>query len=323
MSAPSSSISALQSKIWNGSLALEIRLASSDCRTYDKSEPYLIQYPRLSYLAFLLPRLHTFFAPSLINPEVSSYDAWLSFEDVPLKWHYPLGLLYDLFSGAEPADLDPPGQSESVVASQANVEASTGEAPIPWKLTIHYTDFPYDQLIQLDPEGLTMRDTFINSVKEADYVRNGSARTVMSLSKEDSDNLWLSVQNHDLLQFRSVNNKLLNPPGMELRHVPTKIYLPGSASEDDTSTIPEETKPGHMRVVQSLIPLQLPSRQPQTLGTALNTILPSIFPSRRILLYARPVLHGAALPLAARMDDLGKAAAYTDGFLHIAIVMHG
>lgn len=194
MPAPSSSISSLQSKIWNGSSPLEIRLAASDCRTYDESEPYLIQYPRLSYLAFLLPRLHAFFSPSLINPEVSSYDAWLSFEDVPLKWHYPLGLLYDLFSGAEPADLDPPGQSESVAASQAKVEASTGQAPIPWKLTIHYTDFPYDQLIQLDPEGLTMRDTFINSVKEADYVRNGSARTVMSLSREDSDNLWLSVQ---------------------------------------------------------------------------------------------------------------------------------
>lgn len=194
MPATSSSISSLQSKIWNGSLAVEIRLAASDCRTYDGSEPYLIQYPRLSYLAFLLPRLHTFFAPSLINPEVSSFDAWLSFEDVPLKWHCPLGLLYDLFSGAEPADMDPPGQGESVAASQATVEASTGQVPIPWKLTIHYTDFPYDQLIQLDPEGLTMRDTFINSVKEADYVRNGTARTVMSLSKEDSDNLWLSVQ---------------------------------------------------------------------------------------------------------------------------------
>lgn len=145
-------------------------------------------------MAFLLPRLHAFFQPSLIHPEVSSYDAWLSFEDVPLKWHYPLGLLYDLFSGAEPADLDPPGQGESAGASQATVEASTGRAHIPWKLTIHYTDFPFDQLIQLDLEGLTMRDTFINSVKEADYVRNGSARTVMSLSKEDSDNLWLSVQ---------------------------------------------------------------------------------------------------------------------------------
>lgn len=116
---------------------------------------------------------------------------------------------------------------------------------------------------------------------------------------------------------------MLNPPGMELRHVPIKIYLPTSANNAATDTIPEEATPGHLRVVQSLVPLLLPTKQPQTLGTALNTILPTIFPSRRSPIYARPVLHGAAVPLGVRMDELGRAAAYTDGFLHVAVVMHG
>lgn len=194
MPASPASIIALQSKIWDGSLSLEIRLASSDCRTYDESDPYLIQYPRLSYLAFLLPRLHSFFAPNLIDPEVSPHEAWLSFEEVPLKWHYPLGLLYDLFSGAEPADPGAHDDTHAVGGQQGTVETATGVSPIPWRLTIHYTEFPGDHLISLDPEGKTMQDTFINSVKEADVVRNGTARTVMSMSKEDSDNLWLSVQ---------------------------------------------------------------------------------------------------------------------------------
>lgn len=111
---------------------------------------------------------------------------------------------------------------------------------------------------------------------------------------------------------------------MELRHVPLKIYLPTSAAVSATDTIPEEATPGHLRVVQSLVPLLLHgTKQPQTLGTALNEILPTIFPSRRSPIYARPVLHGAAVPLAVRMDELGRAAAYTDGFLHIAVVMHG
>lgn len=200
MPAINSSISALQNKIWTGSLALEIRLAPSDCRTYDQSEPYLIQYPRLSYLGLILPRLHAFFAPSLIDPEVSAHDAWLSFENVPLKWHYPLGLLYDLFSGAEPADLD----SSDVQGESRSVDRASSK---PWRLTIHYTDFPSDQLIQLDAEERTMQDTFINSVKEADFIRNGTARTVMSLSKEDSDNLWLSVQQRRLPSKRRRRNK--------------------------------------------------------------------------------------------------------------------
>lgn len=124
--------------------------------------------------------------------------------------------------------------------------------------------------------------------------------------------------------FNSVNNKLLNPPGMELRHVPMKIYLPTSASQTASDAITEEAKQvGHIRVVQSLVPLQLPSRQPQTLGTALNNILPTIFPSRRNPLLAQPVLHGVVAPMAAPVEDLGRAAAYADGFLHVAVVMLG
>lgn len=111
---------------------------------------------------------------------------------------------------------------------------------------------------------------------------------------------------------------------MELRHVPLKIYLPTSANPTASDAIAEEGKQvGHIRVVQSLITLQLPSKQPQTLGTALNSILPTIFPSRRNPLLAQPVLHGVAAPMSAGIEDLGKAAAYADGFLHVAVVMLG
>lgn len=110
---------------------------------------------------------------------------------------------------------------------------------------------------------------------------------------------------------------------MELRHAPLKIYLPTSASTT-SETISEEVKQaGHIRVVQSLVPLQLPSKQLQTLGTALNSILPTIFPSRRNPLLAQPVLHGAVVPMAAPIGELSKAAAYPDGFLHVAVVMLG
>ncbi len=32
----------VQKTIWDGSLPLEIRLSPSDCRIYDKSDPYLV-----------------------------------------------------------------------------------------------------------------------------------------------------------------------------------------------------------------------------------------------------------------------------------------
>jgi autophagy-related protein 5 len=185
-------LSALQRRVWDGRLPLEIRLAPADCRSYADSEPYLIQYPRLSYLAFLLPRLHTFFAPKLINPDTPANEAWFEFETVPLKWHYPAGLLYDIHSGAEPVDL---GRRATAEASQASILAHSSEQqPLPWKLVVHYSELPSEQLYPLDAEGRSMRDSFVNAVKEADFIRNGSARTIMGMSKEDSENLWKSVE---------------------------------------------------------------------------------------------------------------------------------
>jgi autophagy-related protein 5 len=154
-------------------------------------------------LAFLLPRLHAFFAPNLITPDVQPHEAWLSFEGVPLKWHYPLGLLYDLFSGAEPVGFDQQ-RREDPTTSQITVEAASGSSPLPWKLMVHFTEYPGDQLIQMDADGRAILDSYINSVKEADFIRNGSARTVMSMSKEDSDNLWLSVQRRMLSRITSM-----------------------------------------------------------------------------------------------------------------------
>ena len=144
-----------------------------------------MQYPRLSYLPFLLPRLHAFYSPNLIDPEVIPYDGWFSFEDVPLKWQYPLGLLYDLFSGTPPALTD--------AQDSAHEENNVGEG-LPWLLTLHFTEWPEQALVRPDAEGKMLHDAFINSVKEADFLRNGTAKGIMSLSKDDSTQLWNAVQ---------------------------------------------------------------------------------------------------------------------------------
>ncbi|KAJ8605005.1 hypothetical protein MRB53_041602 [Persea americana] len=141
-------------------------------------------------------------------------------KELPLKWHYPIGLLYDLYSGAEPAR-----QSES-----EDTESTRRGTPLPWQLTIHYSSFPNDQLIQLDKDDTVLLDVYINSVKEADFIRNGTARAVMSLSKEDADSLWQSVRMLDMQRFNTIQNKLLSPPGIVIKHIPLKIYLPTAAS---------------------------------------------------------------------------------------------
>ncbi|KAF2156822.1 putative autophagy protein Apg5 [Myriangium duriaei CBS 260.36] len=327
---------ALQKRIWDGSLPLEIRLAARDCTSYDTSDPYLISLPRLSYLSPLLPRLHAFFQPVLINPEIASHDAWISFEELPLKWHYPLGLLYDLFSGALPAGLDDASVDRAQQEASVQDISDSVDDKLPWKMTLHYSSYPAELIFPLDSEGHVLRDAFVNAVKEADFVRNGTAKAAMSLSKQDASALWRAVLEHDLPLFNSVNTKLLNPPGIPLRNVPIKIYLPINVQAPDApEPIKEENEEqddqqrqqqqphhaGSVRVVQGLVPPVSAAKQPTTLGGALNTLLPTVFPSRRNPVLACPVLHGAVVPMASSLEELGRAASYVDGFLHIVVVL--
>ena len=211
-----------------------------------------VQFPRLSYLGLLRGKLQAFFQSGLIHADVTKADIWLSYEGVPLKWHYPLGLLYDLYSGAEPAHPPDPLSESSPKADPTEDE----EQRLPWRLSVHFSSYPAEQLVRLDNEDEILHDLFMNSVKEADYLRTGTGKTVMFLSKEDSTQLWDSVKQHDSSLYNPINQKLLNPPGVNLRHLPVRLYLPHASSE----TLKEETSPGSLRVVQSLVPTNLSSR---------------------------------------------------------------
>lgn len=121
----------------------------------------------------------------------------------------------------------------------------------------------------------------------------------------------------DLNAFTPISRRLLYAQGAPLRHVPLKIYLPSSPTASEPTS-------GHLRVVQSLIAPSLPNmREPQTLGTALHALLPTLFPSRRTPILAKAVLHGAAVPMSALVEELMRTAAYLDGWVHLGVVMMG
>lgn len=106
-----------------------------------------------------------------------------------MKWHYPVGLLFDLYAGADPA----------TKSGNRNDGSPEDGSQLPWRLTVHFSDWPVEDLVRLDADGMVMNDAFINSVKEADFLRNGTAKGIMSLSKEDSSGLWRAVEDGELL----------------------------------------------------------------------------------------------------------------------------
>ncbi|KAH8782494.1 autophagy protein Apg5-domain-containing protein [Hyaloscypha finlandica] len=157
-----------------------------------------------------------------------------------------------------------------------------------------------------------IHDTFINSVKEADFIRNGTAKGIMSMSKENSTQLWNSVQDNDFTVYNKINSILLNP-ATPLKNIPLRVYVPSSPTESSTL--------GSFKVVQTLVPPFTQNREAQTVGSALNTILPSLFPSRRDAILAEPILHGAPIPFRAPLEEVMREAAYADGWIHLSVLM--
>ncbi|PMD25305.1 hypothetical protein NA56DRAFT_642336 [Hyaloscypha hepaticicola] len=174
------------------------------------------------------------------------------------------------------------------------------QPPLPWRLVLG------------DGPLFDIHDTFINSVKEADFIRNGTAKGIMSMSKENSTQLWNAVQDNDFPTFNKINTILLNP-ATPLKHIPLRVYVPSS---------PTESSPlGSFKVVQTLIPPMTQNREVQTMGSALNSMLPSLFPSRRDAILAEPILHGAPIPFRAPLEEVMREAAYADGWIHLSVSM--
>ena len=223
-----------------------------------------------------------------------------------------MGLLYDVY-----------------VTSTLDVrqDASTPTS-LPFRITLHFAPDP-DKPILPDASPLVLHDSFINSVKEADFLRSGTAKPIMTLSAQESKALWASTQDGDLVTFSKIHASLVPSPG-HLRHIPLRLYLPSAPDQDPSKA--------QIKVLQSnILPTiavtnQGPSPaavrggntgQPQTLGTALHQLIPSLFPSRRTPILATPLLHGSPVPMSAHLEELVRWGCYADGWLSVVIAMRG
>ncbi|GAB0137881.1 autophagy protein 5 [Epichloe bromicola] len=164
-----------------------------------------------------------------------------------------------------------------------------------------------------DGMGWDIGDTFLNCVKEADYVRNGNANQIMKMSKEDTTQLWNAVVDNDHAGFGRVNARLLDAPAA-LKHVPLRLYVPASAAMTDRGG-------GSFRIVQALVAAAGPDRRPRLLGQVLRELMPRLFPSSRDPVLAGVVMHGAGVPFAAPLAELMREAAYPDGWLCLVVTV--
>ncbi|KAK9455222.1 autophagy protein Apg5-domain-containing protein [Dipodascopsis uninucleata] len=253
---------------------------------------------------------------------------------------YPTGTLLRLTTSSQMpsviAQMPSPALAESIqpaiaaTAAAVNIPSSSALVKSPSSLSPSPNQSQYGSLGNQSPfsEAIgALVDNWVNRVKEADYIRRGNAKAVMSLSRIDSDALWQGVLNHSFETFWSVAKKLLPQDNRSIRYIPIKLYLP-SSNRTLQALVPPYVTPSTTTTSGLSISSSFSSAQAtdnsstlHTIGSALHDHLPELFPSRRTCLLARPVLHGVVLPLSAPLVDIMRNCMYSDGFLHICISM--
>eukprot|EP00128_Syssomonas_multiformis_P006509 Colp12_sorted_trinity150504_noHs@32804 len=190
-------------KVWEGKIAVTFTLSPDEAVT-EPVEPFYMVIPRMNYLPFIVDTVKAHFKPahpSIQTPGDTNARLWFSYDGVPLKWHFPVGLLFDLLG---------PSVSGS----------------LPWHIFVHFDNYPENELLHSTGSD-ALESYYMSTLKEADCIRHGSVKNVSSLQKLEQKQLWNGLKNGDFEKFASIHEKLLrNDEDTKLRSIPFRIHRP-------------------------------------------------------------------------------------------------
>ncbi|XP_040589116.1 autophagy protein 5 isoform X8 [Mesocricetus auratus] len=154
--------------VWFGRIPTCFTLYQDEI-TEREAEPYYLLLPRVSYLTLVTDKVKKHFQKALRQEDVS--EIWFEYEGTPLKWHYPIGLLFDLLASS---------------------------SALPWNITVHFKSFPEKDLLHC-PSKDAVEAHFMSCMKEADALKHKS-QVINEMQKKDHKQLWMGLQN-DLTSF--------------------------------------------------------------------------------------------------------------------------
>ena len=267
----------VKDKVWNGAVNIRVEFNGSH---------YLLLAYRLAYFPLFYSEISAFFS-DLTGNDITAAPVWLEYEDVPLKWNLPIGVLYDLFF--LPGHKEPRGPWVLELKTQTVNLKYPDDSIIPFRISQGLPTYEK-----------TLSQTILHSLKQSCYAINGNSRAMINLSEDDTKALWNSIQTHDYSIYHNVVAKITR--GSPFQKIPIRVYVAGSSTLIQVPiTVSED---GH----------------PRTLGSALMSCLPSAFVKTSIgvayiyginvdLLFDQPIL------------DVWQTFRHLDNFLYIVVLV--
>lgn len=182
-------------EVWDGRLPVCFQLAPAEVHTMQQPDDYYLMVPRQTYFPLVSDKVKKHFA-RYIQPDLQDAELWLEFNGMPLKWHYPVGVLFDLCAY---------------------------DSLLPWNITVRFQRFPENELLHCSSREV-VESHFMTAIKEADALKHRS-HIINGMQKKDHNQLWQGLQNDKFDQFWMVNRKLMEHVNDELfRYIPFKVY---------------------------------------------------------------------------------------------------
>lgn len=186
-------------KLWEGRIPACFELATHENCSSENPSPYYTMISNNSYLTLFSEKLTEYFSSFVDTSKVD--EIWFEFEGVPLHWHRPCGLLFDLHCKLE--------------------------KDLPWTITVHFQNFPEKQLLRCPCEE-AIQANFISSLKEADQLKHKGS-VVNSMSKNQHSQLWYGIKTDNFNEFWTINRKFMD--GFEgtnfFKNIPLCVYYKG------------------------------------------------------------------------------------------------
>ncbi|XP_075227951.1 autophagy protein 5 [Lycorma delicatula] len=211
-------------EIWEGKLPVCFILNSEEVIDLPSPEPYYLMVPRLNYFPLVTEKVRKHFL-RYVHQDKHEAEMWLEFNGLPIKWHYPIGVIFDI--------------------NKADIE-------LPWNITVHFDKFPEHEILHCSNREV-VESHFMSCIKEAGVLKHRS-QIVSSMQKKDHNQLWLGLQNNKFDQFWAVNRKLMEVgQGGE----DTFKYIPFRCHHGDKPMIQRLVRPvteeGHRKTLLHLL----------------------------------------------------------------------
>lgn len=284
----------IKDKVWNGKINVLIILLLPTTTTDVSKEvkiEFLISIYRNSYFPIHLPSIISFF--SHYKPDLDTCQVWFEYEGVPIKWHLPVGLLYDYLHLPSIVD-DRSNKSNELVL---NLKFGN-KADYPRDYIIPFIYNNSDQSINYLK---SLKEVIVNQLKQSCFVMNGNSKNVMNLSEKNSNDLWSSIENHNFKVFQNLNKKIISNSN-NLSKIPVRIYIPGFTA-----------------IIQApIFPYKL-DKEPTTLNDILIDNLPDFFGD---VMIRQAYIHGIKVDQLYDQPiiEIWNIFKHLDNFLYIIII---